>query len=340
MYHVGADLHKEQTWFYVMDESGNKVSSMSVSNEMQTLEAYVASIPRPFRIAVESTYNWYFFIDLVERYADAAYLANSYELKAFAKRHKKTDKIDARLIADVLRKGYLPAVFIPDRKTRQMKELLSCRMNLVKDRSRTIFRLKALLDRLGIPSTGDFTTQKRLTTIPVNMMPAEYAVSATHMIDSLTFLGSKLFTIDKDIRHYGNQDRDILNLITVPSLDYFSAMLIKTEIVDISRFASFARLCAYAGLAPRVSQSANKCFHGPLNNNRRKKLQWILIEVVYHFIRQQPDKQVKYDAIASRKGSNTAKIVLARDLLKVVYHILKEQRQFIIKPDPLYANAA
>jgi transposase len=329
MFYVGADLHKEQTWFYVMDEHGTKVSSKNVSNELKILEAYVAGIPKPFSIAVESTYNWYFFMDVVERYAATSYLANSYELKAFAKRHKKTDKIDARLIADVLRKGYLPEVFIPDRKTRQMKELLSCRMNLVKDRTRAIVRLKALLDKLGIPSTGDFTTLKRLTTIPVDSMPVQYALCATRAIESIQFFDSKVYELDKDIRCFASQDPDIMNLITTPALDYFSAALIKSEIVDINRFASFARLCAYAGLAPRVAQSANKSFHGPLNNNRRKKLQWILIEVVYHFIRQQPDKQAKYDAIAARKGTNTAKIVLARDLLKVVYHILKEPRPFI-----------
>jgi hypothetical protein len=47
---------------------------------------------------VESTHNWYFFVDLAEQYAEKVYLANTYELKAFAKRHKKTDKIDGRLI--------------------------------------------------------------------------------------------------------------------------------------------------------------------------------------------------------------------------------------------------
>ncbi|MCK4917725.1 MAG: transposase, partial [Candidatus Omnitrophica bacterium] len=54
------------------------------------------------------------------------------------------DKIDAKLITDILRKGYLPTVHISDKKTRQIKESLRYRMNLVKDRSKIIFRLKAL----------------------------------------------------------------------------------------------------------------------------------------------------------------------------------------------------
>jgi hypothetical protein len=117
MYYVGSDLHKEQTWFYVMDEHGHKMISKSISNNPELLHQFFQSLPRPFTVTVEATYNWYFFVDIAERYAQKVYLANSYELKAFAKRHKKTDKIDARLIADVTRKGFLPSVFIPDRPT-------------------------------------------------------------------------------------------------------------------------------------------------------------------------------------------------------------------------------
>ncbi len=108
----------------------------------------------------------------------------------------------------------------------------------------------------------------------------------------------------------------------------FSAALIKTEIIDISRFASFNRLCAYAGLAPRVSASANKIFHGPLNKNRRKNLQWIFLENVYHFIKAIPEMQEKYEILKQRKGHNTAKVALARAMLKIIYHILKERRPF------------
>src|SRR3989338_584032 len=125
MYYVGADLHKEQTWFFVMNQEGNKIISKSIANSPDLLKSFFATIPKPFSIAVEATYNWYFFIDIAEQFAEYVYLANSYELKAFAKRHKKTDKIDARLIADILRKGFLPTVFIPNQEIRKLKRTSS-----------------------------------------------------------------------------------------------------------------------------------------------------------------------------------------------------------------------
>lgn len=331
MYYVGVDLHKERSWFYVMDELGNKVDSKSISNRPDELKNYLSSISRPFSLAVEATYNCYFFMDIAMMYTEKAYLANSYELKAFAKRHKKTDKIDARLIADILRKGYLPMVVMPDGETRKLRAILRYRINLVHDRSQNIHRLKSFLDKLGEDSRGDFTTYKCLNTLDYSHLPQEYQKIVSGYVERIIDLTGKIYDIEKFIKEQASKDRDIVNLISVPGLDYFSAALIKSEIIDVNRFPSFERLCAYAGLAPKVSQSANRLNRGPLNTNRRKYLQWILLETVWHFIRKQPDKLFKHQIIAKRKNENTAKVSIARDMLKVIYHILKEKRPFYYK---------
>ena len=125
-------------------------------------------------------------------------------------------------------------------------------------------------------------------------------------------------------------DRDIINLMSIPGLSFFSASLIKTEIADISRFKNFNRLCSYAGLAPRIHQSAKTLRNGPLSKNRCKNLQWILIETAIHFIHAMPNIAKKHEAIKKRKGYNTAKVSTARDMLKAVYVVLKERRPFVM----------
>lgn len=333
MYYVGVDLHKEKSWFCVLDENGSEVSSKSISNSPEVLKAYFEEIPKPFTLAVETTYNWYFFVDLAEQYAEKVYLANSYELKAFAKRNKKTDKIDSRLIATVLYKGYLPTVTIPDKKTRDMRELLRYRMNLVQDRTRTIARLKIMLDKLGEPSVGNLTTYKGLKEISYAHLSDNYRKIIAGYIEKAENLARTIYDINTFIKQKACEDGDILNLTTIPGLDYFSASLVKSEIIDINRFQCFDRLCAYAGLAPRVSQSGNKSIRGPLNKNRRKHLRWILLEVAYHFIKSDRRRELKHQLLTKRKGFNTAKVILARDMLKVIYHVLKERRSYYREGD-------
>ncbi len=331
MHYVGVDLHKQTSWFYIVDENGKKVSSKNIANKSDELKKYFTQIPKPFTLAVEATYNWYFFIDMAEEYAEEVYLANSFELKAFAKQHKKTDKIDARLIANILWKGFLPVVYIADTATRQLRELLRCRTSAVQDRCRTIFRLKALLDKLGLDSTGDFTTYKRLEEASTCHTTPTYTVTIHNYIKRVRFFIEKEIELESTMKTIATSDSDIIHLMTVPGLSYFSASLIKSEIVTIERFKSFNRLCAYAGLAPKVHASGNKIVHGSLNRNRRKHLQWIILETVFHYIRMQPEKKQFFEQLQKSKSYNVAKIVLARDMLKVVYHILKEERPFYYK---------
>ena len=340
MNYVGVDLHKERSWFYVMNEQGKKLSSKSISNKPEVLKEYFQSIPKPFTLAVEATYNWYFFVDLAEEYAFKVYLANSYELKAFAKRNKKTDKIDAKLIADILRKGYLPSVHIADKETRELKESLRYRMNLIKDRSKAIFRLKALLDKLGMQATGDFTANKTLDNIDFTPIPAGYHSLVNKYIEQLKWYREKLCDYRRNLEKRLITDQDILNLISIPGISFFSAALIKTEIADISRFKNFNRLCSYAGLAPKVHQSANTCRHGPLSKNRCKNLQWILLENSIHFIHAIPGIAKKHERIKQRKSYNTAKVACARDMLKAVYHVLKDKRKFFIKKNDVIRTHA
>ncbi len=328
MNYVGVDLHKEQSWFHVMNGQGQKLSSRSIPNTEESLKHYFQGIHKPFSLAVESTYNWYFFVDIAEQYAEKVYLANSYELKAFAKRNKKTDKIDARLIAGVLRKGYLPTVTIPSKEIRMLKEVLHYRMNLTKERTRAIIQLKSLLDRIGEDSAGDFTTEKRLKMISVSHLSIQYQQIIKGYSAKIKYLTDMINTAEKPIKEYAQRDNNTLYLMSIPGLSYFSAALVISEIIDIHRFATFNRLCAYAGLSPRTHQSGNRTFHGALNTNRRKHLQWILLETTFHFIRADQNRKQRFIALAKKKGYNTAKVRFAREMLKIIYHVLKEQRPY------------
>ena len=89
MLYVGCDLHKHSTYFYVIDNKGKRILNQSIPNDAALLHKFFRSLPGPFTLAVEATYNWYFFIDIVKMYTDHYYLANPLSLKAFAKQNKK-----------------------------------------------------------------------------------------------------------------------------------------------------------------------------------------------------------------------------------------------------------
>ena len=159
-------------------------------------------------------------------------------------------------------------------------------------------------------------------------MPTPYGKITQGYLARIAQISEELKACGKEIKALAGQDEDVVHVMSLPGWQSFSSMLVTTEIFDINRFRSFGALCAYSGLAPRVHASGGHCYHGPLNVNRRKELQWILLENAWHTMRKIPRLEQKYNAIKKRKGSNTAKVAVARDVLKIIYHILKEKRPY------------
>ncbi len=328
MYSVGIDLHKETAWCCVLDSQGHRVFSKRLAADPETLKVFFEGLTRPFKVAVEATYNWCYVLDIAEEYAKEVYLADSYRLKAFAKRYKKNDKIDARLIAWVLQRGDLPTVVIPDRETRKLRDLVGYRMKVVSDKTRNISRLKALLDKLGMVDKGNYNTEKKRKATGVLELVKPYDEIVKGYLGRIKRLWVEEVALNKKMEKKVQEDEDTRNLASIPGIGPLASLLLKAEIFDISRFRSFSRLCAYSGLAPRVHASGGHRYHGPLNRNRRSNLQWILIENVHHAIKLIPRVRRKYLAVKKRKGHNTAKIAAAREFLKIIYHVLKERRPY------------
>lgn len=331
MYYVGVDLHKKSSYFCIVNEHGDKVLQKNIPNDQSSLLDFFNRIPQPFSLAFESTFNWYFFADMAYQFTDNVFMAKPFELKAFAKQHKKNDKIDAQLIATVLFQGFLPKATIADQYTREIRELLRSRITLVRDRSRNITRLKNFMDKLGRPVQFSLTADAHLQKIDTGNLPVIYMRIIEDYKERIRFLNRKILQMKKAVTAVIASDTDMRNLQTIPGVGFFSAALIKSEIMNIERFKSFNRLCAYAGLAPRTISSAQKLYHGPINKNRRKHLQWILLENVYKHIGGLPDKNEKFTRLKRFKNHNTAKVILARDFLKVIYRVLKDQRPFYYK---------
>jgi len=149
-----------------------------------------------------------------------------------------------------------------------------------------------LLDKLGCDSSRDYTTLKHLKSINTKGLSSVYIYIIEKHIEQIIQLSAKIKEIEKHLDSFVEYDYDMSNLLTIRGIGPFSTALIKTEIIDIERFKRFNKLCAYAGLAPRTLASASRIYHGQLNINRRKNLQWILMENVFNYIKSSVKTQI------------------------------------------------
>ena len=118
-------------------------------------------------------------------------------------------------------------------------------------------------------------------------------------------------------------------LMTIPGISYYSALLIVSEIGDIDRFPNAKKLCSYAGLVPSVHASGGKIRYGSITKQGSKWLRWILVELSYHFIRGSERLKNLYTRVTKSHGKATARVAVAREMLKIIYYMLRDNRAFI-----------
>ena len=329
MVYAGLDLHKNFSVITVMDSKGCEIAKQKkLPNNGEIIE-FLQGVKQPVSVAVEATCSWYWLYDLLEENGIQVKLSHPLKTKAIASARIKTDKIDSRILAHLLRSELLPLSYIPSMPVRMQRELLRYRASLVRVQTGIKNRIHAILAKRNI--THDFTDlfgkqgQDFLVSLP---LPEIYRMSLDGYLSVLVELRSQLKAVDKKIAVLVKDDAEAKLLMTIPGIGYYSALLITSEIGDIHRFPSAKQLCSYAGIVPSTYSSGNSTFHGHITKQGSRWLRWIVAEAVVHCINKPGHVQEFYQRVQKRKGVKIAKVATGRKILEWVYHMLKELRTF------------
>src|SRR3954447_8910325 len=150
MHSVGIDLHRKRSHIAVIDEEGEQLLSRRIVNDRDTFLELLDAIEGDSRIAVEATYGWEWLAELLEAAGYDVHLAHPLRTRAIAAARVKTDAIDARTLAHLLRADLLPEAYIAPRELRDLRALLRHRIALTQMRSALKSRVHAILAKHGI----------------------------------------------------------------------------------------------------------------------------------------------------------------------------------------------
>ena len=329
MLYVGVDFHKKYSPFTEMDEGGTISRQFRLSNERESLIQYVDYLPSESGVAIEATYNWYYFYDLLEEQDIDVSLAHPAKTKAIASARIMNDKISSTILADLLRTNYLPTAYIPPRQVRDTREMLRSRAFLVAMRTRLKNRVHAILSKNGLecPYTDIFGKKSLRWLKGLELRPC-YRQPLDSYIRLAECFGKEIELITQTIHSLALESPEARLLDTHPGISYYSALLIATEIGTIDRFPTHGQLCSYAGLVPSVHSSGGKTRLGSITKQGSKWLRWILIECSSHAVKGSARYKCLYKRVAYKHGKAVARVAVARSMLRVMYYMLKYNRPF------------
>jgi len=334
-YYVGVDNHKKFSYMSVMDEKGIVVKEGKVVNTKEAVNRFLGKeYTKDTSAVLEAGRNWTVMYDWLEEELDEVKLAHPLKVKAIAEAKIKTDKIDAKTLAHLLRCDLVPEAYVCDKDTRVVKNILRQRMFLVKVATMVKNRIHLIIDRhpevKNQIDLQDLFGKQGMEWLTVVVLPKDDRRILDEELDLLKYLNEKIDSSNHWITNIGKDDHNVKLLMTIPGIGKFFALLIATEIDEITRFRDKNKLASYAGLIPSVHASADKVFHGRIVKHGNKYLRWALIEAVWPAIRKDLSLREYYESLKARKGANQAKVAVARRISIIVYRVLSQKRSYIV----------
>src|SRR5215211_2405278 len=252
------------------------VLSRRIVNDPAAFLELLEGVEGESKVALEATYGWEWLADLLEDAGYELHLAHPLRTRAIAAARVRTDAVDARTLAQLLRADLLPEAYIAPRELRDLRDLLRHRVALTQMRSALKNRVHALLAKHGIlhgyadlfgKDGSEFLAALELREPPRRRLES--------LLGLISDFDREIEAASGEIDARAKHDPRVDVLCQIRGIGPYTAMLVIAEVGDISRFGSARKLCAWAGLTPTIRSSDGKARLGHITKQGSRPLRWM-----------------------------------------------------------------
>ena len=327
---AGIDLHSNNLFCAIVDLEGKRVFEQKLPCELDSvLRALQPFKKRLEKIAVESTYNWYWLVDGLQDHGYPVVLANPAAMQQYDGLKHADDKSDGFFLAEMLRLKILPTGHLCDRAVRPVRDLLRRRMGLVHKRTSLILSLKSLHTRM----TGRDLGTGRIKAMEPQEAEKLFDHPADQLITRLDLqlveqLGQSIQQIEATILATVQSLPHYQVLQTMPGVGRILGLTITLETFDPQRFASPGDYASYCRCVDsrRLSNGKKKGENNGKCGN--KYLAWAFVEAA-QFARRHDDRCRRFhDRKSAQVNGIVATKALACKLAKAAWHMMRQNTPY------------
>lgn len=324
---AGIDYHKKFSVITLGDANGNVIEQVKLLNDEKNLRSFFGKHPG-LVCAIESCRGYEWYLQLLTELKLTVHVANTYAVRLIADSRCKTDKIDSRILMELLAKGFLPTCYQPTEAERALRERLKWRISVVRTRTKFKNRAHSLMDKENKPGNLDSRKSRReARDRDEQLSPARQYLLDQHL-EAIDFLDRKVNSEDTWIAEIAASNPDVQRLKTIPGIGNICALMLVAEFGDVKRFAKAVNAAAYLGLVPRVYATSDTRRIGRITKTGSGVLRWLLVQDAWGAIRQSAAFRTRYNRIMKRRGKHIAIVAIARMLAEIAYCVLRDKTTF------------
>ena len=260
MLYAGLDLCRKRLDFRLLDGGGSTVEVGVAPPDVDGLAGLVGRLAghgQPIRAAIESMNGARFVHDQLERAGWEVEIADARKVKGLAPLACKTDKIDAWVLAELSRRGLVPAIWLPDPALRAERERARFRLFLVRKRSALKSRVHQTLVSFGHACpVSDLFGRRGRALLDRLELPQPWRGPLAARLRLIDDCDREIAACERELQRLGADHRYVPLLLTCPGVAWVLAYTIASEIGDVARFPHRRNSSATAASAPASTSPA------------------------------------------------------------------------------------
>jgi len=337
--YTGLDLHSSSSYLGIIDESGKRVFKKKLPNDpgviLDTLAPYKNDI---IGIVVESTYNWYWLVDLLMAEGYTLHLANPTAIQKYSGLKYSDDQHDAFWLAEMLRLDILPEGYIYPKEDRPIRDLLRKRGHLMKLRTSLVISLQNIINRNnGFKLKGSKIKSLMIDHVaPFLEANEDLALAGKVSKDSIDFLTRQIKAIEANVEGEIELREPYAQLLTIFGIGKILGLTIMLETGPISRFDKVGNYVSYCRKVSSKWISNDKGKGKGNKKNGNKYLAWAFSEAAELARRFHPEARAYYNRKMKKPNFMIAHAALAHKLARAAYYVMRDQIPFI--PEKLFES--
>lgn len=333
-YYAGLDVSLNTTSICIMNEARKVVMEDLVDTNAHAIIESLKRSKVPLElVGLESGFiSHWLYCSLRETNSDIPLKCMDARKVAAALKNNinKTDRKDARGIADLLRAGFYSEVHIKSHEAMQLGSVMQARQGLVKAITSLKSSLRGQLRCYGIRLKATKAGFTDAVADAIGKLPTDLALSLTCLQRSMVELEANLATLDKKLIELAKANEDAQLLQTMPGIGPITALTFISEIDDPKRFTNSRSAAAYFGLTPRQYSSGETCIRMGISKQGSPMMRALLVGAAMSHQRSKKWSKLKAWSmrIAKKHGPRKARVALARKTCTVLHRMLITQEPF------------
>lgn len=333
----GFDLHSNNCYLGIIDRTGKRVFKKKLDNEpeliLQTLQPFQKDLTG---LVVESTYNWYWLVDMLMAKGYKVHLANPAAIQTYKGLKHVDDTHDAFWLAEMLRLNILPEGYIYPKETRPTRDLLRKRGHLVRLRTSLIISLQNIVDRnCGVRlKAGEIKRFRDECITPLLADNEDLALAGAVSKDSIDFLTRQIRQVERAVEGRIDLDGPYRYLLTIPGVGKILGLTIMLETGAIERFAKVGNYASYCRKVSSRWKSNGKTKGRGNEKNGNKYLAWAFSEAAELARRFDQQARSFYNRKLQKSQAMVAHAALAHKLARAAFYVMRDQVPFM--PEKLF----